>query len=118
MDNINFNLLSLVHKGIPKARKDNKVIRPVNILVKDGKLSSLYQTYNNLVENFRKIQLQQSKIESKTRVIIFIKGEKYILDKYKNGEIYLQCDEKNIKVLNNLKNKTSAMSQCLDCKER
>ena len=45
---------SIVHKGIPKVRKDHKIIRPINVLLKEGDFSKVFASTEECLTSFEK----------------------------------------------------------------
>lgn len=43
---------SLVHKGVPKVRKDNKIIRPINVLIKEGEFNKVFASTEECLSAF------------------------------------------------------------------
>lgn len=43
---------SLVHKGNPKLRRDNKIIRPINVLLKEGEFNKVWKDEADCLKDF------------------------------------------------------------------
>ena len=101
-DGKNFTLSSLVHKGAQKLRRDGKVLRPINILVKDGDLNKIYGSEQELVKAFSNANLKVSRTIVKKRTRIVINGEKFTIDQFDNSayvEVNPECDSAICKFL-------------------
>lgn len=51
-DGINYTPSSLVHKGLPKIRRDNKVIRPINVFLKEGEFNKVWSSLDECIHDF------------------------------------------------------------------
>ncbi len=47
-----YTLSSLVHKGSPKVRKDNKIIRPINVLLREGEVNKVWKDEGECLRDF------------------------------------------------------------------
>lgn len=101
-DGENFTLSSLVHKGSQKLRRDGKVLRPINILVKDGDLNKIYSNEQDLIKAFANADLKVSRTIMKKRTRIVINGEKFTIDEFGNSayvEVNPECNSAICKFL-------------------
>lgn len=52
VDGVNYTPSSLVHKGLPKTRRDDKVIRPINVFLNDGEFFKVWNTLDDCINDF------------------------------------------------------------------
>ena len=72
---------SLVHKGVIKTRKDNKIIRAVNVFLKEGEFDQVFKSEDECVNAFLKAGFLVGPIKFK---------RKYKLN-YRGNELTLRC---------------------------
>lgn len=65
---------SLVHKGAPKWRKDNKIIRPVNVLLDENCIQDVWKDEESCLYDFLTNGFMINRIEIKTKTRIIYKG--------------------------------------------
>lgn len=65
---------SLVHKGAPKWRKDNKIIRPVNVLLDENCIQDVWKDEENCLYDFLTNGFMINRIEIKIKTRIIYKG--------------------------------------------
>lgn len=70
---------SLVHKGIPKCRKDGKVIRPINILLKEGEVNQVWANADECIHNFLQAGFIISAVQNKKKIRRVINGENRVI---------------------------------------
>lgn len=65
---------SLVHKGAPKWRKDNKIIRPVNVLLDENCIQNVWKDEESCLYDFLTNGFMINRIEIKIKTRIIYKG--------------------------------------------
>lgn len=65
---------SLVHKGAPKWRKDNKIIRPVNVLLDENCIQDVWKDEESCLYGFLTNGFMINRIEIKIKTRIIYKG--------------------------------------------
>ncbi len=70
---------SLVHKGIPKCRKDSKVIRPINILLKEGEFNKVWESSDECIHDFVSAGFVVSSVQKKKKIRRTINGENIVI---------------------------------------
>ena len=70
---------SLVHKGIPKCRKDSKVIRPINILLKEGEFNQVWESSDECIHDFVSAGFVISSVQKKKKIRRTIDGEDIVI---------------------------------------
>lgn len=89
-----YKLSSLVHKGGVKLRKDGMVIRPVNVLIKEGNFDTIYKSEQEFLNKLKENDFVVSKEIKKERIKLMIEGEKYVIDKI-NNQFYIEYEPEN-----------------------
>jgi uridine kinase len=100
-DKNSYILSSLVHKGDPFFRKDSKMIRPINILVKDGELKELYKNEDELIKIFKSGNLFVGRIIEKKRFYLNIDDEKITCDEMEDGSVFLEINQSKLTRIDN-----------------
>ena len=86
---------SLVHKGAIKSRSDNKIIRPVNILIKEGDFYKIFNDENDFINSMKNASFKIDGEVIKTRIRLKIKNQELIIDDIKNQGIYIEFSNEN-----------------------
>lgn len=73
-DGKSYKPASLVHKGAPKWRKDNKIIRPVNVLLDENCIQDVWKDEESCLYDFLTNGFMINRIEIKTKTRIIYKG--------------------------------------------
>lgn len=95
---------SLVHKGAIKNRKDGKIVRPINILIKEGDFYKIFKDENDFVKNMEFAQFKIEREVYKTRTRVIYKGQTLTIDDIKNEGIFIEySDNISHEFLNTLK---------------
>ena len=104
-----YELSSMLHKGHIKTRGDGKIIRPINLLIKEGDFNKIYNTEQDLIQDFLSAGLYVSKCITKKRTKIMLDNQEFTLDAVKNqGKqmLYVEYETENnsdiVKQLNNM----------------
>ena len=83
-DGKEYKLSTLVHKGKPKYRKDGKVIRPVNVLIKEGEFDKIYSSFEELDSVLKNDGFTKRIVVEKKRTKFKLNNYKIVLDDVKN----------------------------------
>lgn len=70
---------SLVHKGAPKIRKDNKIIRPINVLLNEEEIRSVWDNETACLADFKSAGFLIQKVETKIKTKIVYKKQNLTL---------------------------------------
>lgn len=73
-DGKSYKPASLVHKGAPKWRKDNKIIRPVNVLLDENCIQDVWKDEESCLYDFLTNGFMINRIEIKIKTRIIYKG--------------------------------------------
>jgi len=91
----NYHLSSLVHKGAKKLRKDNLVLRPVNILIKEGEFENIYDNENQFLDKLKENGFRVSKTIVKKRTRLTVNNNNYKIDEINNQGVFLEYKPDN-----------------------
>lgn len=83
---------SLVHKGALKTRKDSKLIRPINVLLKEDEIQSVWSTEEEVMNDFLYAGFSISKMERKTKIKLIYKDQPLTLREITNKGTYIEFD--------------------------
>lgn len=81
---------SLVHKGAIKNRKDGKIVRPINILIKEGDFYKIFKDENDFINNMKFAQFNIERETHKTRTRVVISGQELTIDDIKNEGVFIE----------------------------
>ena len=96
---------SLVYKGKPKMRKDKSIIRPKFVLADENDLKNVFNSKEDLINQFKKAGITPIKVVEKKRWFLKYKGKEINID-FVNDNIIMELDSKIEKEIdNNLKTK-------------
>lgn len=84
---------SLVSKGVPKYRKDNKEIRPINILLSEDEFLKAFSSEEDFIAKIANADMIVQKIVYKTKRYLKYKGLKMTLTDIKNDGMYLELTD-------------------------
>ncbi|MFA6829848.1 MAG: hypothetical protein WCR67_04015 [Bacilli bacterium] len=91
---------SLIHKGAPKSRFDNKVIRPINILLSEEEFTKVWPDKDSCLSDFINSGFKIGKIEKKRKTRLIFHNQKITLREIENKGTYIEfsstCDEKEV----------------------
>ncbi len=97
---------SLVHKGALKIRKDNKLIRPINILLKENEISSVWKAEEEVLSDFLNAGFSISKMEKKTKIKIIYNNQPLTIRRIQGKGNYIEFDTmENKSVVESIKKK-------------
>lgn len=85
--------ISLVHKGPMKERKDNKIIRPINVLIHEGQFNQVFKDEEDCLNAFRSAGFLISKPRYKIKYKLLYKNVPYTLRLIDNVG-YIEYDTK------------------------
>ncbi len=83
---------SLVHKGKAKLRKDGKVIRPINVLVREGEFQKVWEDENQCLRDFLAAGFFIGPVKYKRKYRLDYKGQKLVLNWVEDDEIVLELN--------------------------
>ena len=91
---------SLVHKGAIKNRKDNKITRPINVLIKEGDFFKIFDSEQDFVKNMQMAGFETERITQKTRTRLKI-GEQFVtIDDIQNEGVFIEIgNDANFKII-------------------
>jgi uridine kinase len=78
---------SLVHKGLPKVRRDGKSIRPINVLIKEGDFFKVWPSEMDCLQDFAKAGCLIGPVQKKIKWKIEYKNQ-YLTIRYVEGNGY------------------------------
>ncbi len=95
---------SLVHKGAIKSRSDNKIIRPINILIKEGDFYKIFKDENDFINSMQNAFFKIDGEVYKTRIRITLQNQELVIDDIKNKGIYIEfTNENNKQIIDKIK---------------
>lgn len=81
---------SLIHKGAIKNRKDNKIVRPINLLIKEGDFFKIFKSKQDFLNNMELAQFKIDRQTIKTRTKISINNQELTIDDIKNEGVFVE----------------------------
>ena len=81
---------SLVHKGAIKSRKDSKITRPINLLIKEGDFFKIFKDEQDFINNMKFAQFDIERITKKTRTRIKVVDQELTIDDIEGEGIFLE----------------------------
>ncbi len=78
---------SLVHKGLPKVRRDGKTIRPINILIKEGDFNKVWDSEMDCLQDFAKAGCLIGPVQKKIKWKLEYKNQNLTI-RYVEGKGY------------------------------
>lgn len=84
---------SLVHKGKAKLRKDGKIIRPINILVREGQFHQVWQDESECLRDFLSAGFFIGPVKYKRKYRLDYKGQKLVLNWIEGDNIILELNK-------------------------
>jgi uridine kinase/adenylate cyclase class IV len=81
---------SLVHKGSPKVRKDNKIIRPINVLLREGQTQKVWKDASDCIADFVKAGFQIGSVEKKVKTRLVYEGQALTIREVEDQGAYLE----------------------------
>lgn len=89
---------SLVHKGLPKVRKDNKIIRPIDILIKEGDFDKVWDSEMDCLSSFASAGFFIGPIQHKIKWKIEYKGQKLTIRYVETKGYFVEFDNPDEKI--------------------
>ncbi|MGD9901042.1 MAG: hypothetical protein AB7S44_00705 [Spirochaetales bacterium] len=112
-----FNLSSLVHKGAVKLRTDAKIIRPINILIKEGEFDKIYKTEEEFLKVVKGAGFIASKTIIKGRTRLTFEGERYTIDNIAGNGTFIEYSSDNnsnfVRLLQNYSEKCNSFYEAI-----
>jgi uridine kinase/adenylate cyclase class IV len=87
---------SLVHKGAPKARKDNKIVRPINVLLDEKEIGEVWKDEASCLKDFTEAGFVINRIEMKKKTRLLYHGQSLTLYEVSGRNSYLEFTGKYI----------------------
>ncbi len=84
---------SLVHKGAPKWRKDNKIVRPVNILLDEESILDVWKDEGSFLYDFLTNGFEINRIEIKTKTRLLYKNINLTIFEIKDRMLYIELQD-------------------------
>ncbi len=81
---------SLVHKGAPKVRKDNKIIRPINVLLNESEIQRVWKDEESCLKDLESADFLIDKVEKKKKSRIVYKGQSLTLFEVEGKSDYVE----------------------------
>ena len=81
---------SLIHKGAIKNRKDEKIIRPINILIKEGDFFKIFASEQDFIQNMQTAQFSVERRTYKTRIRIKLGEQELTIDDIKSEGVFVE----------------------------
>lgn len=83
---------SLVHKGTPKARLDNRIIRPINVLLKEGEFYKIWKDEGECLRDFLMAGFYIGPVKKKIKRRLIYKGIKLVLREVEGEGYYIEFE--------------------------
>lgn len=93
LDGKNYYASSLVHKGIPKVRRDGKIIRPINILLDENQFSKVWKSEGDALNDFARAGFQLGPVRFKKRIRILYHNRRMTLREVLDDGYYIEFTE-------------------------
>ncbi len=93
LDGKNYHASSLVHKGIPKVRRDGKIIRPINILLDENQFSKVWKSEGDALNDFARAGFQLGPVRFKKRIRILYHNRRMTLREVLDDGFYIEFTE-------------------------
>lgn len=84
---------SLVHKGLPKIRLDAKVIRPINVFLKEGEFEKVWKDEESCLNDFLSAGFLIGPVQKKVKTHLVYKGQKITVREVDNRVAYIEFDD-------------------------
>lgn len=81
---------SLVHKGTPKVRKDEKVIRPINVLLNESEFKEVWQSESDCLHDFLYAKFLIGPIQHKVKTRLVYKEQKITIREVEGVGAYIE----------------------------
>lgn len=95
---------SLIHKGIAKLRRDQRIIRVVNLLLDENEIKDVWPNEDSCFLDFCRAGFEINRIEKKIKTRLIYKGGTFTLFEVPGKKNYLEIvDKKDDKLLKEIK---------------
>ena len=95
---------SLVHKGQAKVRKDGKIIRPINVILKEGEFGQVWKDVSDCYNDFLSSGFQIGQVKKKIKTRIVYEGQNLAVRQVDGEGAYIEIGSpRNEEVLNEIK---------------
>ena len=95
---------SLVHKGIPKVRRDDKIIRPINVLLNEKQLIKVWDNENDCLDDFLRAGFRIGPVRFKKKILVIYHNRRLTLREVKDDGYYVEfTQEPNEETLKEIK---------------
>lgn len=84
---------SLVHKGAPKVRKDNREIRPINVLLRENEITKVWKSEKDCLNDFMYAGFLVGKIEYKVKTTINYNGQSLTIREIQGQGSYVEINK-------------------------
>lgn len=81
---------SLVHKGIPKVRRDDKIIRPINVLLNEKQLIKVWDNENDCLDDFLRAGFRIGPVRFKKKILVIYHNRRLTLREVKDDGYYVE----------------------------
>lgn len=89
-EGVSYQPASLVHKGVPKARKDNKIVRPINILLDEKSIGEVWRSEEDCLNDFLQAGFSIDRVEKKIKTKLIYHGQALTLFEVEGRNAYLE----------------------------
>lgn len=89
---------SLVHKGLPKVRKDSKIIRPINVLIQEGDFDKVWNSEMDCLSDFASAGFLIGPIQHKIKWKIEYKKQKLTIRFVDSQGYFIEFDDPDEKL--------------------
>lgn len=99
---------SLVHKGSIKLRKDDKIIRPINVLLNEDEIEKVWKSEEECMSSFYYAGFTIGKIEKKIKTKLVFKDQNLTLKEFESIGSYIEFNTPHVdKTISFIKNKVN-----------
>jgi uridine kinase len=88
---------SLVHKGLPKVRRDGKSIRPINVLIKEGDFFKVWPSEMDCLQDFAKAGCLIGPVQKKIKWKIEYKNQNLTIRYVEGNGYFVEFDKPYVK---------------------
>ncbi|MCR4698036.1 MAG: hypothetical protein K5762_01585 [Bacilli bacterium] len=88
---------SLVHKGLPKVRRDGKSIRPINVLIKEGDFFKVWSSEMDCLQDFAKAGCLIGPVQKKIKWKIEYKNQNLTIRYVEGNGYFVEFDKPYVK---------------------
>ena len=104
----NYTLSSLIHKGKIKLRKDDKIIRPINILLSEDEIKKVWNSEEQCIKDFYYAGFMIGKIVKKVKTRLVYKNQDLTLKQFVGPGSYIEFNKPYVSsVITSIKNRVT-----------